>query len=129
VVHNFLRVFTGPNTAGDFLDDLQWADVASLSAPDTWHGNGPQTVPHRAYRDNEVGATHPRLMLNHAEAEARATPHRAAAHCATRHDRAASARWRVRPTAPRHWPPWCTPKPVASIFYHHLSARCMLMDC
>ena len=68
VVHNFLRVLARPeHPLVIFLDDLQWADAASLSLLRTL---GTATdLQHLflvgAYRDHEVDAAHPlRLMLD-----------------------------------------------------------------
>ena len=65
VFQNFLRVFAG----GDhplviFLDDLQWADPASLKLIRLLMGNraGMRLFLVGAYRDNEVSPSHP-LML------------------------------------------------------------------
>jgi predicted ATPase/serine phosphatase RsbU (regulator of sigma subunit)/tRNA A-37 threonylcarbamoyl transferase component Bud32 len=65
VFQNFIKVFTQPkHPLALFLDDLQWADSASLkliqllmTAPDSEY-----LFLIGAYRDNEVSATHP-LML------------------------------------------------------------------
>jgi predicted ATPase len=68
VVHNFLRVFTQPeHPLVIFLDDLQWANAASLrllqtlvTATDLQY-----LFLIGAYRDHEVSAAHPlRLMLD-----------------------------------------------------------------
>ncbi len=71
VFENFIRVFTQPeHPLVIFLDDLQWADSASLkllellmTAPDSHH-----LFLIGAYRDNEVSDIHP-LMLTLAEIE------------------------------------------------------------
>ncbi|MGC1394487.1 MAG: AAA family ATPase [Coleofasciculaceae cyanobacterium] len=65
IFQNFIKVFTQPeHPLVMFIDDLQWADVASLklikllmSAPDSQY-----LFLIGAYRDNEVNPTHP-LML------------------------------------------------------------------
>ncbi len=65
VFQNFIRVFTQPeHPLVMFIDDLQWADIASLklikllmTAPDSQY-----LFFIGAYRDNEVSAAHP-LML------------------------------------------------------------------
>jgi predicted ATPase len=68
VVHHFLRVFTQPeHPLVIFLDDLQWADAASLRLLQTL--SMAMDLHYLfligAYRDNEVGTAHPlRLMLN-----------------------------------------------------------------
>ena len=68
VFQNLIRVFTKPeHPLVIFLDDLQWADAASLkliqllmTAPDSQY-----FLLIGAYRDNEVGAVHPlRLTLD-----------------------------------------------------------------
>jgi predicted ATPase len=68
VVHNFLRVLAQPeHPLVIFLDDLQWADAASLRLLQTL---GTATdLPHLfligAYRDHDVDAAHPlRLILD-----------------------------------------------------------------
>ncbi|MEA5533919.1 AAA family ATPase [Crocosphaera sp. XPORK-15E] len=68
VFQNFLKVFTKQqHPLGIFLDDLQWADSASLQLIKSLM----TTIGHQhllvigAYRDNEVDATHPlRLTLD-----------------------------------------------------------------
>jgi predicted ATPase/GAF domain-containing protein/serine/threonine protein kinase len=65
VFRQFLSVFTeGGRTLVLFLDDLQWADAASLrlltrvlAHPDT-----PHVLTIGAYRDNEVNASHPLVL-------------------------------------------------------------------
>ncbi|WP_193198336.1 hybrid sensor histidine kinase/response regulator [Nostoc sp. MG11] len=64
VFQQFIHVFTKPeHPLALFLDDLQWADLATLklielimTAPDSQH-----LLLIGAYRDNEVSATHPLL--------------------------------------------------------------------
>jgi predicted ATPase len=76
VFQNFLRVFCGENRPlVVFLDDLQWADAASLrlitlllSAPGT-----ESLLVIVSCRDNEITATHP-FMLAIKELERRAVP-------------------------------------------------------
>ncbi|MUL37109.1 hybrid sensor histidine kinase/response regulator [Gloeocapsopsis dulcis] len=75
VFQQFIRVFTQPeHPLAIFLDDLQWADLASLkliqsiiSSPDSQY-----LLLIGAYRDNEVSATHP-LMLTLDEMQQSAT--------------------------------------------------------
>ena len=65
VLIRFVRVFTTEPLVL-FLDDLQWADVASLELIEALvdEGGPPRLLIVGAYRDNEVDATHPlRLSL------------------------------------------------------------------
>ena len=62
VVKRFLRVFSGAeHPLVLFLDDLQWADAASLQLLEQWVSDA--AINHvlviGAYRDNEVGPSHP----------------------------------------------------------------------
>ncbi|MBD2628649.1 AAA family ATPase [Trichormus variabilis] len=64
VFQNFIKVFTKPeHPLAIFLDDLQWADGASLKLMQLLMSAGsPGLFLIGAYRDNEVSAVHP-LML------------------------------------------------------------------
>jgi predicted ATPase/serine phosphatase RsbU (regulator of sigma subunit)/tRNA A-37 threonylcarbamoyl transferase component Bud32 len=64
VFQNFIKVFTQPeHPLGLFIDDLQWADGASLKLMQLLMGSrSPGLFLIGAYRDNEVSAAHP-LML------------------------------------------------------------------
>ena len=69
VFAQFLRVFAQPeHPLVLFLDDLQWADAASLQLLERWLGDaaGHHLLLLGAYRDNEVGSSHP-LALSLAE--------------------------------------------------------------
>ncbi|NJN67571.1 MAG: AAA family ATPase [Chloroflexaceae bacterium] len=76
VMQNFITAFTRPeHPLTIFLDDLQWADIASLKLLELL-----MTSPYRhdlfligAYRDNEVGAGHPLLVTLTAMTSAGAT--------------------------------------------------------
>ncbi|GIK38491.1 MAG: serine/threonine protein kinase [Chloroflexota bacterium] len=79
VFQNFIQVFTRPeHPLVLFLDDLQWADIASLdllrlllTAPDSQY-----LFVMGAYRDNEVGEAHPlRLTLADIQQAGRPTAH------------------------------------------------------
>ena len=62
VFQNFLRVFSRPGqTLVVFLDDLQWADLASLRLLETLlaDSSGGHLLFLGAYRDNEVDSLHP----------------------------------------------------------------------
>jgi predicted ATPase/signal transduction histidine kinase/tRNA A-37 threonylcarbamoyl transferase component Bud32 len=62
VFHQFIAVFTQPaHPLVIFLDDLQWADSASLKLIELLMGdvNSQYLLMIGAYRDNEVSATHP----------------------------------------------------------------------
>jgi PAS domain S-box-containing protein len=70
VLEKFIRVFTHPDVAPGvepphpliiFLDDLQWADSASLQLVQRWMTvfNDQYLLIIGAYRDNEVDASHP----------------------------------------------------------------------
>ncbi|WP_198013590.1 ATP-binding protein [Crinalium epipsammum] len=71
VFQKFIKVFNQPkHPLVMFLDDLQWADAASLKLIHSLITTGePQNLLLiGAYRDNEVNATHPlRLMVNELE--------------------------------------------------------------
>ncbi|AFY81870.1 AAA family ATPase [Oscillatoria acuminata] len=64
VFQNFIKVFTQPeHPLALFIDDLQWADGASLKLMQLlMAGRSPGLFLIGAYRDNEVSAAHP-LML------------------------------------------------------------------
>ncbi|MGL5196069.1 MAG: ATP-binding protein, partial [Chroococcales cyanobacterium] len=64
VFQNFIKVFTQPDhPLALFIDDLQWADGASLKLMQLLMGSrSPGLFLIGAYRDNEVSAAHP-LML------------------------------------------------------------------
>ncbi len=64
VFQNFIKVFTQPeHPLALFIDDLQWADGASLKLMQLLMGSrSPGLFLIGAYRDNEVSAAHP-LML------------------------------------------------------------------
>lgn len=65
----FLRVFAQPeHPLALFLDDLQWVDAASLGLIEQWidDADSRQLLLLGAYRDNEVGPSHP-LALSLAE--------------------------------------------------------------
>ncbi|MCT7963228.1 AAA family ATPase [Laspinema sp. D1] len=64
VFQNFIKVFTRPDhPLALFIDDLQWADGASLKLMQLlMAGRSPGLFLIGAYRDNEVSAAHP-LML------------------------------------------------------------------
>ncbi|MCT7997012.1 AAA family ATPase [Laspinema olomoucense] len=64
VFQNFIKVFTEPqHPLALFIDDLQWADGASLKLMQLlMAGRSPGLFLIGAYRDNEVSAAHP-LML------------------------------------------------------------------
>ncbi len=67
VFQNFIKVFTKPeHPLVIFLDDLQWADSASLKLMQLLMSDtSPGLFLIGAYRDNEVGAAHPlTLILN-----------------------------------------------------------------
>jgi PAS domain S-box-containing protein len=79
VFRQFLRVFTGPGRPLLlFLDDLQWADAASLALIQhlVTHPDTRDLFLVGAYRDNEVGPTHPLALALAAlrEAGARTSP-------------------------------------------------------
>jgi predicted ATPase/signal transduction histidine kinase/CheY-like chemotaxis protein/tRNA A-37 threonylcarbamoyl transferase component Bud32 len=62
VVTRFLRVFARPEHPFVlFLDDLQWVDAASLQLLEQWVSDAAShhLLVIGAYRDNEVGASHP----------------------------------------------------------------------
>ena len=62
VVTRFLRVFARPEHPFVlFLDDLQWVDAASLQLLDQWVSDAAShhLLVIGAYRDNEVGPSHP----------------------------------------------------------------------
>jgi PAS domain S-box-containing protein len=64
VFQNFIKVFTKPaHPLAIFLDDLQWADLASLELMLLMVTSDSQYLSIvGAYRDNEVNATHPLLL-------------------------------------------------------------------
>jgi histidine kinase len=65
VFQNFIRAFAAPEHALVlFLDDLQWADLASLKLLQLLMADNEQRclLVVAAYRDNEVGAGHPLAM-------------------------------------------------------------------
>jgi PAS domain S-box-containing protein len=64
VFQNFIKVFTQPtHPLTIFLDDLQWADLASLELMLLMVTSDSQYLSIvGAYRDNEVNATHPLLL-------------------------------------------------------------------
>ncbi len=66
VLQHFIQVFaTGGHPLVIFLDDLQWADLASLSLMDLLVRQCDALLLIGAYRDHEVSATHPlRLMVD-----------------------------------------------------------------
>ncbi|HEY0095580.1 MAG TPA: AAA family ATPase, partial [Archangium sp.] len=66
VVRQFLSVFaTREHPLVVFLDDLQWADVSSLRLLEQMlsHPESPPVLWLGAYRDNEVGPTHPLMAV------------------------------------------------------------------
>jgi len=64
LIQNFVEVFTSPDhPLVLFLDDLQWADVASLHLlKQLMQGNGYLLII-GTYRDNEVSASHPLMLM------------------------------------------------------------------
>ncbi len=67
VFQNFIKIFcAAEHPLVIFLDDLQWADAASLQLLTVMMNNIPYLLVIGAYRDNEVSATHP-LMVTLAE--------------------------------------------------------------
>jgi PAS domain S-box-containing protein len=76
ILEKFLRVFTQPTVIHGveqchplviFLDDLQWADRASLHLIQQWMTvfNDQQLLIIGAYRDNEINASHPVAQFLH----------------------------------------------------------------
>lgn len=71
-VTRFLRVFASPeHPLVLFLDDLQWVDVASLQLLEHWVSDAAShhLLVIGAYRDNEVGPSHPLALCLSALAE------------------------------------------------------------
>jgi predicted ATPase len=64
VFQNFIKTFCAANhPLVIFLDDLQWADSASLKLLSVMMNDIPHLLVLGVYRDNEVAATHPLMTL------------------------------------------------------------------
>ncbi len=73
LMQKFVQVFTGPqHPLVIFLDDLQWADAASLKLLRQLMQDDGHLLIIGAYRDNEVGAGHPLILTLEEIREARA---------------------------------------------------------
>jgi predicted ATPase/signal transduction histidine kinase/GAF domain-containing protein len=77
VIRRFISVFTRDHPLALFLDDVQWLDAATLDLMEDLltHPDVKHLLLIGAYRDNEVGATHPLMRKLEAICQGGATVH------------------------------------------------------
>ena len=123
VFRRFLGVFARPeHPLALFLDDLQWLDAATLDLLEHWspHPDVRHLLLVGAYRDNEVGSSHPLMRTLATIRDAGEKVHEIVlAPLAARRCRARSSPMPCARTgsARGRWPSWCSRRPSGNPFF------------